>query len=356
MSHAQKAKAGSSIAQSIDSLLQHVQNVSLASDSLPASEGGLIATSFRERAEALAEAVYFLTNLPFHSAPLDLLDPAAKALEAVNRELELVSVVFTIASGVEPESTFGQTPAERARTLKDLPALLADARDAVRALVLYQHATVSIQQHAESRALLKALKESNDKAESQLASIQASAENQAAEFETVILTSRKALQEAVVSQQAVHFSTQADEHHAAGRWWLLAASAGAAATGWFAWRAYSRVADPVLLPELSPSQVAQYVTGKLLLFSGLISITLWCGRIYRAHRHNYVVNRHRRNALGSFDAIVQSATDDATRNTVLVQATNAIFAPQHSGFSVTEAEPKAPTITEVLKVIPGAKE
>lgn len=172
--------------------------------------------------------------------------------------------------------------------------------------------------------------------------------------QNVLNAAREAVQEVGASKHARYFEDQALAHEAAAGKWLRAAIGLATAVVvmavWSSWHVlFGRGPD-----ILTPAQVAQVIASKLLIFSILASATVWCGRVYRAHHHNYVVNRHRANALGSFQTFVGSA-DDQTRGTVLVQATSAIFAPQHSGFATTESDPTLPSVTEVLKLVPPVK-
>src|SRR5882724_4341617 len=85
-------------------------------------------------------------------------------------------------------------------------------------------------------------------------------------------------------------------------------------------------------PDYTPAQSVQLVIAKIIIFSVLLSATLWAGRIYRATRHNQVVNKHRQNALSTFETFTKAASDDATKSAVLLQATNCIFSPQQSGY------------------------
>lgn len=64
----------------------------------------------------------------------------------------------------------------------------------------------------------------------------------------------------------------------------------------------------------------------------LVSATVWSGLNFRSHQHNAVVNEHRGDALGSFDAFWNAAKTDQAKDAVLVQASNAIYLPQASGF------------------------
>lgn len=65
----------------------------------------------------------------------------------------------------------------------------------------------------------------------------------------------------------------------------------------------------------------------------LISGGIWCGKNYRIIRHQQSVNRHKANGLKSFLLFREAAdNDEATRNTVLLETTKAIFSTPDSGF------------------------
>ena len=101
-----------------------------------------------------------------------------------------------------------------------------------------------------------------------------------------------------------------------------------------------------------PSLTVQLALAKVIAFSILFSAVLWAGRIYRAHRHNYVVNKHRQNALSTFEAFAKASEDTPTKNAVLLQATQCIFSPQSTGYLPQEKE--AEGSTQILEIIRGA--
>jgi hypothetical protein len=83
-----------------------------------------------------------------------------------------------------------------------------------------------------------------------------------------------------------------------------------------------------------------------VLYYGLV----WAGRNFSTHRHNQTVNNHRQNALKTFEAFVKAASDDATKNAVLLQATQSIFSPQASGYlGIHGGESSAPQILEIIR-------
>ena len=69
-------------------------------------------------------------------------------------------------------------------------------------------------------------------------------------------------------------------------------------------------------------------------FLSLIYLLLHrCIKNYTAEKHLETVNRHRQNALDTFDAFVDAAEGDReTRDAVLLAATNCIFDANQSGY------------------------
>ena len=92
---------------------------------------------------------------------------------------------------------------------------------------------------------------------------------------------------------------------------------------------------------------------RIILLSLLYFGMVWSSKNYLAHRHNVVVNKHRANALKTFQSFVEGAEGDSqTKNAVLIQATTAVFSPQKSGFLRKESEAQAPNrIIEILQNI-----
>ena len=107
--------------------------------------------------------------------------------------------------------------------------------------------------------------------------------------------------------------------------------------------------------HLTVSEEIEYAGSRLIVFSVLFYALTACVRTYRATRHNVVVNRHRQNALGTFQAFVKAASDDQTKDAVLIKATEAVFAPEPSGYLVKESElrPSASQVLEIFKTGTG---
>ncbi len=165
---------------------------------------------------------------------------------------------------------------------------------------------------------------------------------------------RQLAAEAGVSQHALYFREEANEHRKAAARWLLATGGLALVTlGFGAWSyAYHLQAAPIL----PAGALVQLTIAKLIVFSVLVTALVWTGQVYRAHRHNYVVNKHRQNALSTFQAFAQAALDAQTKNAVLVQAMQSVFAPQETGFTSRPTEgTSSPQVLEFFRGVTPEK-
>jgi hypothetical protein len=160
---------------------------------------------------------------------------------------------------------------------------------------------------------------------------------------------RKLAREAGVSQHAEIFSLEATEHGiAAGRW--LVATICVAATAVVVSASLLLLSWFFTPNDITTTKAVQIGIAKVAILSLLFSALLWVGRIYRSQRHNYVVNRHRMNALRTFQTFANATGDDATRNAVLIQATQCIFGAQPTGYISTESDSNpASQILEIVR-------
>jgi hypothetical protein len=163
---------------------------------------------------------------------------------------------------------------------------------------------------------------------------------------------RAAAQQSGVKAHAKIFEKQADEHAARSTKWLwVTALSASTALGLTAWNVWYHVFHP---PAYTALQFTQVAIAKVLFFSLLFAMVVWSARIYRAHRHNEVVNRHRQNALSTFEAFVAGANDAETKGAVLLQATASIFAPQSTGYNENDADVAKPQVLEIIRSLGAA--
>jgi hypothetical protein len=171
--------------------------------------------------------------------------------------------------------------------------------------------------------------------------------------ESVLASMQDMAAQASVSKHAAIFDEEATRLGEEAWWWLKLTAAFAvvtlvAAVGLFAlhyvvyWNEY--------VPPTT-SQSLQLAVSAVVALSLLTYTVVWSGRVYRAKMHNSIINKHRHNALRTFETFIGEASDIQTKNAVLLQAAQAIFSPQPSGFAPTpESEAiGSPTILEVIR-------
>lgn len=104
--------------------------------------------------------------------------------------------------------------------------------------------------------------------------------------------------------------------------------------------------------DATPAQIFQHMSSKLVVLLVLLTATVWCGRIYKALKHQITMNNHRANALKTFQAFVKAASSDSIRDAVLLETTRSIFAISPSGY--LDSTDSSDSGTKVLEIIKGA--
>ena len=180
------------------------------------------------------------------------------------------------------------------------------------------------------------------------------AETASKQIDDILKEAKKVAAEIGVAKYAEIFKSEADSHKEKGRWWLVATVILAALTVLFGFLSISYYVDKIT--SLSTAQAVQVGLSKLVILAVLYFGLVWAGKIYKAQQHNYVVNQHRHNALNTFETFVKATEDEQTKNAVLIQATQSIFSPQHSGFTAQEKEiSTSPQILEIFRSFMGGE-
>lgn len=135
-----------------------------------------------------------------------------------------------------------------------------------------------------------------------------------------------------VSQQAIYFKDEAQAQETLADKWLTYMYRFAAALGAFAILSLFLHKFEWIKPS-NNGEVFQLITSKVLIFTVLGYLLIMAARNYTTHKHNAVVNRHRQNALLTYQAIVTAAEDSGTQDIVLAHAASCIFSPQETGFA-----------------------
>jgi len=183
-------------------------------------------------------------------------------------------------------------------------------------------------QRGDIQAQIGQLKSLIGDASSLYSNAKAQAEEKTTELDGVIAAAREASATVGVGHFTSDFSNEASELDRGAKKWLIATIASAILT----------VGSAVLMlfhhidASSTAAQAVQWITTKLLILGVLFSATAWCGRIYKATKHQVVTNRQRANALKTFQAFAKAATDEATKNAVLLETTRSIFAMTPTGY------------------------
>lgn len=144
----------------------------------------------------------------------------------------------------------------------------------------------------------------------------------------IIVAAREAAASVGVAHFSADFSTESTEQESAAENWLIATGILALVTLLVAFG----VAFIHIDKDATSSQIAQLFTSKIVILGLMFTATIWCGRMHKAAKHLATINKHRSNALRTFQAFTKAASDDAARNAVLMETTKSIFAITPSGY------------------------
>lgn len=173
------------------------------------------------------------------------------------------------------------------------------------------------------------------------------------ELRSLAAKAKESAQETGVATHGRGFGDAADSHRSAAIAWLVLVGAllilaGGLATWSLVWTFNHRAT----IAKLSPVAATQFTISKLVIASLVGSAIVWSARMYRAHRHNEIVNRHRQRALTTFETFVKATKDEQTKSAVLLQTTESIFSPQATGYMGEEADVGGgPKIIEIVRGI-----
>lgn len=171
------------------------------------------------------------------------------------------------------------------------------------------------------------------------------------EAERILGEIRKVAAEQGVSQQALYFKEEADQYEKNTATWQKY-------TVWIAvGLAVLALASLLIALWYVPTneyQAIQIGLSKVLLFAVVAYMLIYCARVSTANRHNAVVNRHRENALLTFNALAEASGSEANRDVILGHAAACIFAPQDTGYTKPTAQLGPSQIIDVLPRVGGA--
>lgn len=169
-----------------------------------------------------------------------------------------------------------------------------------------------------------------------------------AEAEKVLGAIRDVAAEQGVSQQAHYFKTTADGHGTSATTWERYTVRTAIGLGGYAF--LTLLFAIFYIPE-STISAAQMAVSKILIFAVIAYMLFHCSRTLIGHRHNEVINRHRENALLTFNSLVSAAGADDKRDVILTHAASCIFSPQETGYSKSSTNQAFPSV-QIIEALP----
>jgi len=191
------------------------------------------------------------------------------------------------------------------------------------------------QGNTEISSLLERTRTTADQVEFAASEMQSRTNEIVNEARHALKSAREATLKAGVTTQASFYATEAEKYTTrakVSKWSLVAFGLVVAV---FAYCFYNEAKD--ITEEMVLSKAIQVIVAKATLL-GLCSYALvLLARSYFSAMHNEVVNRHRQNALSTFEALVAAGGDAANRDIVLIRAADAIFAAQPSAYSRHDA-------------------
>lgn len=170
------------------------------------------------------------------------------------------------------------------------------------------------------------------------------------EAQRILAEVRQVAAEHGVSQQAKYFRDEAEEHStAAGKWQGYTVKI-AIGLGLFAALSVFLHKLPWIKPE-NTYETIQLGISKVLIFGVIAYMLVLAARNFLSHKHNEIVNKHRQNALLTFNALVDAAKGEDKRDIVLTHAAACIFSPQDTGYTkAAGGQDQAPT--KIIEILP----
>ena len=160
---------------------------------------------------------------------------------------------------------------------------------------------------------------------------------------------RRIAAEQGVSQQSSYFKTEGEDHEINAESWRWRTIYLAIGLGIFAALSTFLHKWSVLSPTNSYEAI-QLGLSKLLIFAVMGFLLVLSARNFLASKHNAIVNRHRYNALLTFNALVDAAGSEDRRDIVLTYAASCIFSPQDTGYS--KSGEKTEIVPNIIQALP----
>ena len=176
----------------------------------------------------------------------------------------------------------------------------------------------------EARGVFQGIRDEATKVTSQL-------EKSKQDGDRILEKIRKVAAEQGVSQQAIYFKDESALHNTESDSWKKW-TIGAAILLVLVSVSFLFLHKWDFISPKDKYEAIQFIASKVFVFATLSYLLYMCGKNFLAHKHNAILNKHRQNALMTYQAITDAAKSPEGKEIVLAQAAYCMFSPQDTGY------------------------
>jgi hypothetical protein len=312
--------------------------------------------SFADAVPSAESLVKLYKHLPLETLQELPIDDLQKIRERASNDFSRFDEILKFDPQMENALTMRQKYIDR------VTELYHGTFSQLRPYISYCHA-VSDTGQSEQEALVKTFEHLIDEGRKRLEAIDI-------EGNRILEAARLVAADRGVSAQAAHFDEEATGHRKRARQWQCTTFMMALIVTAYAFSTLYLHKLPGLSPPKSLSQTAgeeanetsrtsdqafsqgfislQLIASKLLIFGVLTYVLFLSAKSFLSHKHNEIVNKHRQNALMTFEALVNASGTTDGKETILTHASACIFAPQDTGYVRQNSDSGSSSIVELL--------
>ncbi|MRS01913.1 hypothetical protein EG832_01575 [bacterium] len=242
--------------------------------------------------------------------------------QAINTIIEQGKPVYTIVDSIK------QFAIEQANPLEQRNRLVTQLKPAVDNFYTHSHLWIPFlaYQRGDIQRNIQELNKTVDESSKLLTAAKTDVKKKQGEIDQIITAAREASATVGVGHFTADFLAESTSQGKSAKKWLVATGVVAGLT------LLAAGASMFYHPSLETSQLIQMTSSKLILLGLLFTATVWCGKLYKAAKHLEAVNKHRSNALKTFQAFTNAANDTSMKDAVLMETTKSIFALTQTGY------------------------
>jgi hypothetical protein len=253
-----------------------------------------------------------LNALPLHFLNQDAISVLRDRLTRVNQTLTAIDTFTVTQNSFNNRDTWVNELNERANQF------ISDCASWIPFLYLFGNALTNRINELQAEAT---------KAQGAVSESQKVLDDRLAQADKVLVRAREASAIAGAAEFTHAFDTEATQQERGAQSWLYASILMAFITIVIASALWWFTED-----KLDPGVLVQKFGTKLVILAFMFTATMWCGKMYKALKHQAFANRHRALSLQTFQAFSNAGSDATTKNAVLLEATRAIFTSSQSGY------------------------